>query len=432
MCGIVGIVSNCVNGFTQKEMGVFTDLLFLDTLRGFDSTGVFGVHGNSNLVMHKDALHGLDFVSTPEYRSFKAEMISTGKIMVGHNRAATRGNVVDKNAHPFVVDDKIVLVQNGTYKGSHTHHKDTEVDTEAVAHVIAEHESVEEALQKINAAYALVWYNAEKKTLNLIRNSERPLYLAEFHGTGFAFASESTMLLYAFGRAEMPLKKAPEMLPEHTLVTLTLDGKGGYSREDTKLDAAYRFPKSDNTAADAEWWEGHFQPGNHRRYNNNAVGWQNPTTVAANVSNLRAHRHGGPADVKITFVDAILQEAPQFLFQDRDQATKHIDFFHESAVQGKHYIETLNYLPTNSNKWCTTWHVYGTLVHPEEEADSPSTLVHWLVYDKSEDEILDLTAGKFYKCSVSAPILRSMPGGMWASTVYCTDHILLEDVSTPQ
>jgi len=307
MCGIVGVVSNCSNGFSQKEMAIFADLLFLDTIRGFDSTGVFGVHTNSNLVMYKDAVHGLDFLGTTEYRSFKAERIANGKMVVGHNRAATRGTVVDKNAHPFVVDDKIVLVQNGTYKGSHIHHKDTEVDTEAVAHVISEHESVEEALQKINAAYALVWYNAEKKTLNLIRNSERPLYLVDFHGTGFAFASEANMLLYAFSRAEVPLKKAPEMLPEHTLVTLTLDGKGGYSRVDTKLDSEYRFPKSSQQAADAEWWEGHFQPTSHRGYNRNAGPWQDPTPVATPHTNLRAHRHGGPSDVNVPFVDAILQ-----------------------------------------------------------------------------------------------------------------------------
>jgi len=76
--------------------------------------------------------------------------------------------------------------------------------------------------------------------------------------------------------------------------------------------------------------------------------------------------------------------------------------------------------------------VYGTVVHPSEEADTPSTLVHWLEYDKNEDEILDLTAGKFYKCTVSTPILRSMPGGLWCTSVYCTDHVLLEDVGATQ
>ena len=436
MCGIVGVVSNCVNGFTQKEMDVFTNLLFLDTIRGFDSTGVFGVHNNSNLVLHKDAINGLDFLGTAEYRAFRAEMISSGKMVVGHNRAATRGNVVDTNAHPFVVDDKIVLVQNGTYKGDHKHHKNTEVDTEAMAHVISESATIEEALQKINAAYAFVWYNADDKTLNLIRNHERPLYLADFHGTGFAFASESTMLSYSFGRAEVPLKAPPELLPEHTLVTLTLDGKGGYTRKDTKLDAAYRFPKSSSAAADADWWESNYQPtqggnyasnphGGNRRYNHNAVGWQSP---APN----RTHSVGGANDVKNTFVDAVYTDNPQFLFPSREDATKHVDFFHGATVGGFHYIETLDYLAANNNKACTAWHIFGTLVHQDEAENSPTVLVHWLVYDKTEEEVLEMSVNKFYKCKVSVPILRSMPKGHWSASVYCSDHELLENVSVTQ
>ena len=71
MCGIVGVVSNCANGFSIKEMAMFAQLLFLDTVRGFDSTGVFGVSNNKNVVIHKDAVHGLDFIQTKEFKEFK-------------------------------------------------------------------------------------------------------------------------------------------------------------------------------------------------------------------------------------------------------------------------------------------------------------------------------------------------------------------------
>lgn len=435
MCGIVGIVSNNANGFSTKEAGIFSDLVFLDTVRGFDSTGVFGVHNNSNLVMHKGAYHGLDFLTTKEYREFKAEMIATGKFMVGHNRAATRGTINDANAHPFVVDDKIVLVQNGTYKGNHKHHKNTEVDTEAVAHVIAENADVEEALQKVNAAYALVWYNAEEKSLNLIRNSERPLYLVKYFDTGFAFASEATMLLYAFARNEIAIKDKPEMLPEHTLVTLTLDGKGGYTRTDKKLDSAYKYPKSDATDIQ-EWWEGHYpanQEGTYRhqpRHNPNALGWQNPTPT--NVTPITAHRPGGNADIKFTFADALAQNNKKYFFKSRDEATKHVDFVQQATVNGWHYIEMQEYMPANSNKHCTAWHVYGTLVHMDEKTEGPTTLMHWLEYDKTEEELLAIVCDTFYRTKLSTPIIRSMGTDQWMSSVYVSEKELIQNVSVPQ
>jgi Glutamine amidotransferase domain len=399
-------------------MGVFTDLLFLDTIRGFDSTGVFGVDNNSNVVVHKDAVHGVDFLITKEYREFKAEMIMKGKFVVGHNRAATRGTINDVNAHPFVVDDKIVLVQNGTYKGDHKHLKNTDVDTEAVAHVISENDNVTEALQKINAAYALVWYNAEKKELNLIRNSERPLYLVEFYNTGFAFASEAIMLEYAFTRADMKIKKPPEMLPEHTLVTLTMDGKGGYTRKDEKIDAAYKYPKSSYQSDEAEWWEGHFQPKNNHHYAN---AYQHQQT--------QSYRPGGADDVRHIFADAILKSHTKYLFPSREEATKHVDFLHTAAVSGKHYIEMIDYLPCNDNKHCTAWHVFGTLVHQDEQ-DGPTTLIHWIEYGKTEEEILNATLNTFYKCTISAPILRSVnyhSKNMWLSSVYCSEKVLLKN-----
>jgi glucosamine 6-phosphate synthetase-like amidotransferase/phosphosugar isomerase protein len=219
MCGLVGVISSYSNGFNHSEVGLFTDLLFLDTIRGFDSTGVFGVENTGNVYIHKEASNGLTFLQTKEFKEFKTNLYRDGKFAAGHNRAATRGAVVDENAHPFWVDDKIILMQNGTYKGSHTHLKDTVVDTEAVAHVIAEGTSITESLQKVNASYALVWYNADTGELNLIRNSERPLYLAEFSTSGIAWASEECFLDFAFKRNDIKYTKKPVLIPEYTLVS---------------------------------------------------------------------------------------------------------------------------------------------------------------------------------------------------------------------
>ena len=117
MCGIVGVVSKHTNGFSSPEMDMFQNMLFVDTMRGWDSTGVFGVDNYGNVGIAKAAMHGADFICTKEFKEFKSHAIKNGIFAVGHNRAATRGTINDENAHPFYVEDKIVLVQNGSWRG---------------------------------------------------------------------------------------------------------------------------------------------------------------------------------------------------------------------------------------------------------------------------------------------------------------------------
>jgi len=204
-------------------------MLYFDALRGMDSTGVFGVDKHANVQIHKEASQAGTFLKAKEISTFKGELIRRGVFAVGHNRAATRGKINDVNSHPFWIEDKIVLVQNGTYKGDHSHHKDTEVDTEAVAHVIAETPDVAEALQKINAAYALVWFNTETKTLYMIRNSERPLYLAWADQT-LLWCSDPGFLFLAAGRNNLKLTSPPTMQPfpvPRTALPLNVSYRGG-------------------------------------------------------------------------------------------------------------------------------------------------------------------------------------------------------------
>lgn len=393
MCGIVGVVSACANGFSHKEMGMFAGLLFMDTIRGFDSTGVFGVHNNKNVVLHKDALHGLDFMRTKEFQSFKTEMLATGKIAVGHNRAATRGTVVDKNAHPFCVDDKIVLVQNGTYRGSHKHLKDTEVDTEAVAHVISETPDLTEALNKINASYALAWYNAETSTLNLIRNSERPLFIAAFNQKGVVFASEASMIKYAAEREEIKIEE-PVALPVHTHVAITLDGKGGYTRVDTPLNIGTNFSVEDELG----WFGEKYY--NHRAHRHHTVAYQRETPRA---------QAFGRDDVKRTFVDALsYSETRKYAFETPEAALKEMELVKNNSHLGYHYVEMLDFIPANDHPDCTAWHLYGSVIG-DTAGDGPCVLVHWIVYNKVDTEVLDMVVGNFYKVKIGTIINRKIP-----------------------
>jgi predicted glutamine amidotransferase len=206
MCGIVGLIAKGRNGLTIDEQDAFTDALYIDALRGKDSTGVFTVDIRADLVSLKQAAHAASFINTEEYRKWATQNVASGIFVVGHNRAATRGGISDETAHPFLVEDTIMLVHNGTLRGDHKKHADVAVDSEAIAHLLYEEPDVAKALSKINGAYALVWYDTRNDTLNLIKNDERPLCIVDFSDGTVMFGSEGNILICAAGRNKIPTK----------------------------------------------------------------------------------------------------------------------------------------------------------------------------------------------------------------------------------
>jgi hypothetical protein len=247
MCGLVCVITKQQNGFNKEQQDVFELLLFIDTLRGEDSTGTFLVENNGNVHLAKDALNGANFIETNEYQSLKRKAWSSGWAMVGHNRKATRGQITDKNAHPFVVDNNIVLVHNGSYFGDHKHLKDTEVDSEAIAHHISDAgDNIEEAMRKVHAAYALIWYNVEKKQLHILRNDQRPLWHIETPNA-YIFASEKSFLEFAITRCNLKPKEAPYLLADEYLLTYTLKDNRNTDFVQKEVDVKYRFQQTQHT-----------------------------------------------------------------------------------------------------------------------------------------------------------------------------------------
>jgi len=178
MCGIVGIIAKNQGGFSYPHIDLFSNMLVFDSIRGEDSTGVFGVTKENVIDFMKGNADGYTFTSTKNFTKFKEKMFSKYKVVVGHNRKATKGSVTPDNAHPFQ-ERHITLVHNGTLFNQGELKADVDVDSHAIAHALADADALE-ALKKLRGAYALVWHDAEKKTINLCRNDERPLTLLEY------------------------------------------------------------------------------------------------------------------------------------------------------------------------------------------------------------------------------------------------------------
>jgi hypothetical protein len=260
VCGLVGVINKYSSGFLKEQQEVFSTLLFLDYLRGNDSTGVFAVHDNGDVMLAKEASNPIDFMQSKEYDAIMKRVWTKGNALIGHNRKATKGSVNDENAHPFVVDDKIVLVHNGTMYGDHKKMAEVEVDSHAIAHVIHEKDSVQEALSSFDAAYALIWFDVEKGTLNFIRNSARPLWWMET-ANAYIWCSERGMLDFVKHRCNLTLKEQPTELPAdtHQIFTLGKHGAWGSSSEKLEIKKTYTPYTGANQYAcaygDGEWWE---------------------------------------------------------------------------------------------------------------------------------------------------------------------------------
>lgn len=240
MCGIVGLVSKGNSGFFKNQLDVFHELLYVDNFRGDDSTGVFMVDRDGDLELAKSSNSAPDYQREKEYHELMRRAFSKGKAIIGHNRKATKGSITDENAHPFVVDNRIILVHNGTlfgdYKKLVPEGESVEVDSHAIAHLIHKHEDdVGAAMQEIQGAYTLVWFDMKKQTLNFLRNSQRPLAFMETSDS-YIFASEKNMLTWMVDRHNLKVVQPPVELGEGLQSIFTLKTNGLWDVETQKIE----------------------------------------------------------------------------------------------------------------------------------------------------------------------------------------------------
>ena len=174
-------------------------MLILDQLRGIDSTGIAVIpRGDFDVTIAKEVGNAFDLMRTKGY--FNA-MSCAKRAIIGHNRSATSGTVIQENAHPFE-NDSIVGVHNGTLTSKYRllDQAKFRVDSENLYHHM-DQKGLKDTLDNLQGAWSLVWWDKLDETLNFLRNDQRPMFKAWSidHKSLYA-ASERWMLSVALSR----------------------------------------------------------------------------------------------------------------------------------------------------------------------------------------------------------------------------------------
>ena len=228
MCGLVGFITTEQYKGARDRANFMEQGLIIDILRGEDSTGVF--YGETlkpgyNAGWLKSADDGYTFSQSKAFQALIGGM-SKLDFMVGHNRAATIGNITADTAHPFKFGP-VVGVHNGTVRGNMDelpiNFKDSgeEVDSACImknlAHVEPE-DALTEVVSKIRGAYMLIWRDDRDGSLNFARNDTRSFHMMQSYAEDtIFFASEHGQLAWLNERLALGGSDIVTLRPGHAL-----------------------------------------------------------------------------------------------------------------------------------------------------------------------------------------------------------------------
>lgn len=200
MCGIVSYFSN--EKTTSPRMDdLMHNLLWIDSIRGDHSTGII-YQTPDGVEYYKKAIPGWDFVQL-EYVQTVLNKLHTTPYFIGHNRAATRGDVKSSNAHPFQFDH-ITGVHNGTLAHGYGNltpvGANHSVDSQHLYHAMSL-DGWADLIPKLDGSFNLLWHDDRDNTIHMCRNKTRPYTFAKIKGKETLIgASEKPMLKWLINK----------------------------------------------------------------------------------------------------------------------------------------------------------------------------------------------------------------------------------------
>lgn len=243
MCGHVGLAGR----LEYKDEATIKRMLLFDYFRGTDSTGIAVVSNKDEAAIVKIASHPIDLFDT---KSFTLAVKGFGsKLFLGHNRAATKGKVSGVNAHPYQYGH-IIGAHNGTLSAASWTELnkslgyETDVDSMAIfAHI--EKFGIEATVPLLQGAWALVWHDLDKNTVNFLRNGERTFW--------FAQSKAHDKILWS---SEWPTMQASTEMSGAAIPYELAEDEGGYTYFPTKVDMLYSFDMEQLQAGDDKFYSG--------------------------------------------------------------------------------------------------------------------------------------------------------------------------------
>lgn len=290
MCGLVGVMKNNMSlGYIQK----FKDLMAVAQIRGDDGSGIMSVpKGNADEEIKHVNVRRCTWSSghLVTLKEFDDVVKGDRSILAGHARQPTRGASTIENVHPHR-SENIILMHNGTM--SHvggTHITAGNSDSKAIAKYLTDH-TPQEFVQTSYGAYALVWIDLTKQTLNFLRNGERTLWFASDHFSSkensateaLWWASEAPFIQLVLSRyvgyAKDRIKYFPLPKDEHWSFPLNVSP---FIADATVEKCEKKYPITNYTGHDygyGHWWDAIGDedqtprpPFNHRASNQNTSG----------------------------------------------------------------------------------------------------------------------------------------------------------------
>lgn len=236
MCGLVGLIQKDNKNYNLKRK-TFELMLFLDTVRGDDGTGIFYANNfTDSPEVFKKAYPAPEFMQLDRFKKAMYH-IEKHQYTIGHNRAATAGGISHDTSHPFV-EEHITLVHNGTLKDE-VGLPNRKVDSNAIAAGLAKAEKIQDILEDLNGAYALIWHDSKDECLYIAKNDERPLHYADTD-IGRVILSEKAMLEYVVAKLGLKVEGQIKAFENHKIYKTWISKKGNLSYQAKGYTPSFR------------------------------------------------------------------------------------------------------------------------------------------------------------------------------------------------